>query len=90
MLQSTIGEAVHDGCELQAVDIAAKEYLFEGAPDTLKAGRVSFALENKGVEDHEMVLFKRAADATEDIDAVLASRRRLPSLDLPARHLRSA
>jgi DNA-binding FadR family transcriptional regulator len=28
--------------------------------------------------------------AREDIDAVLASRRRLPSLDLPARHLRSA
>jgi uncharacterized cupredoxin-like copper-binding protein len=66
--QTTIGAAVHDGCELQRVDIAAVEYSYQHAPDTLKAGRVSFALENKGQEEHEMVLLKRADGVTESFE----------------------
>jgi hypothetical protein len=63
---------VHEECDLEAVDVTAVEYAFPDAPDTLRAGRVSFALANKGVEDHEMVLFKRADGATESLDEILA------------------
>jgi len=69
--QATIGKAVHEGCDLVAVDVVAKEYRYEHAPDTLAAGRVSFALTNEGVEDHEMVLFKRAEGVTESLDELL-------------------
>jgi hypothetical protein len=70
--QTTIGSAVHSKCDLQAVDIEAVEYAFVDAPTSLKSGRVSFALQNKGVEDHEMVLFKRADGVTDSIDDLLA------------------
>jgi hypothetical protein len=62
--QATVGAAIHNGCDLQRVDIGAVEYQYQNAPDQLKAGRVSFALQNKGVEDHEMVLFRRADGET--------------------------
>ena len=69
---ATVGKAVHEGCDLQAVDIDAVEYVFENAPTTLDAGRVSFALANQGVEDHEMVLFKAADGVTEPLGELLA------------------
>ena len=69
--QAVIGEAVHEGCDLQAVAIVAKEYAFEGAPDTLAAGRASFALTNEGVEEHEMVLFRAADGVTEPLEELL-------------------
>lgn len=69
---TTVGEAVHEGCALQAVDIDAVEYAFQGTPTTLKAGRASFALQNKGVEEHEMVLFKAADGVTEPLAELLA------------------
>lgn len=69
---TTVGQAIHDGCDLQAVDIEAVEYAFVGAPSTLPAGRVSFALQNTGVEDHEMVLFKAADGVTQTLEELLA------------------
>ncbi|MBI5088854.1 MAG: hypothetical protein HZB15_08365 [Actinobacteria bacterium] len=62
--QAAVGAAIHDGCDLQRVEIGAVEYSYQNAPDTLKAGRASFALQNKGVEEHEMVLFRRADGET--------------------------
>jgi hypothetical protein len=62
--QATVGKTIHEGCDLQSVDIGAIEYAYEDAPDELDAGRVSFALHNKGVEQHEMVLFRRADGET--------------------------
>ena len=68
---ATIGKAVHEGCELEAVDIEAIDYAYEGVPAELPAGPTSFALTNTGIEEHEMVLFKRAEGATETLDEVL-------------------
>ena len=70
--RSTVGKAIHDGCDVQKVDVRAVEYMYVGAPKTLKPGRVSFAMKNEGVEEHEMVLFKRAADSTVKLDDLLA------------------
>ena len=69
--QAEIGKAVHEGCDLTAVAVVAKEYRFEGAPETLPAGRVNFALTNDGVEEHEMVLFQRADGVTESLEELL-------------------
>lgn len=68
--QSRIGEQLHAGCDVERVDITAEDYAFVGAPDELPAGRVSFALENVGAEEHEMVLLRRADDATETFDEI--------------------
>lgn len=79
--QAAVGLAVHDGCDLEQVEVTAVEYAFEGAPERLEAGRVSFALENAGVEDHEMVLFRRADGVTE----TFAELAELPEEDLGAK-----
>lgn len=63
--QATVGAALHEGCDWATADIEAVEYAFEGAPSELPAGRYSFALENTGVEEHEMVLFRRKDGVTE-------------------------
>ncbi|MDP2290725.1 MAG: hypothetical protein Q8M22_06015 [Actinomycetota bacterium] len=67
----TIGSIVHKGCDLQAVKVGAIEYAFTDIPSELDAGRVSFALENEGVEEHEMVLFKRNEGVTQPLEELL-------------------
>lgn len=69
---TAVGKAIHDGCDVQQVDIEAIEYVFQNSPAELDAGRVSFALENTGVEEHEMVLFKAADGVTETLTELLA------------------
>jgi hypothetical protein len=70
--RATLGAAIHDGCDLQAVEIGAIEYAYVDTPSTLDAGRVSFALRNDGVEAHEMVLFRRADGVVETLDELMA------------------
>lgn len=66
--QASLGLDLHVGCEWAAVTLQADEYVFEQAPTRLAAGRYSFALENVGVEDHEMVLLRRNDGVTESFD----------------------
>lgn len=68
---ATVGAVVHAECDLQAVTIGAIEYAYVDAPNELDAGRVSFALENTGVEDHEMVLFRRNDDVELTLDQLI-------------------
>lgn len=78
--QSTLGAKIHEDCDLEAIDVTAVEYAYQGVPTEIAAGRVSFALTNDGVEDHEIVLFRLAdgVDASfeelmEQGDAAMAS-----------------
>jgi hypothetical protein len=49
-----------DACELDTVDVKAKDYAFE-APDTIDAGSVAFSFTNTSTaEDHEMALLQKA------------------------------
>jgi predicted heme/steroid binding protein len=66
--QAALGLALHVGCDWAAVTIQADEYEFEQVPGRLAAGRYSFALENVGVEEHEMVLFRRNDGVTESFE----------------------
>jgi hypothetical protein len=68
---SAVGAEVHDGCDVQQVAVHAVDYEFHGVPDALEAGPTSFELVNDGVEDHEMVLFKRAAGSTAALEELL-------------------
>ncbi len=56
--QAEVGKRIHEDCALESVDVTAVEYAYQGAPTELDAGRVSFAMRNDGVEEHEMVLFR--------------------------------
>jgi hypothetical protein len=66
-----VGRLVHDECDVAAIDVEAIEYAFVGVPEQVDAGRVSFAFENTGVEEHEMVLFRRNEGVTETLDELL-------------------
>ena len=66
--QTEIGAALHEGCDWATVDLTAREYDFQGVPTELPAGRYGFAMENIGVEEHEMVLFRRNDGVTESFE----------------------
>jgi hypothetical protein len=70
--KARVGQAIREGCDLEAVDIEAKEYAFVDVPASVRAGRVSIRMENVGAEDHEMVMLKRNDDATESLADLLA------------------
>ncbi|HEX4866348.1 MAG TPA: hypothetical protein VFV32_01855 [Acidimicrobiales bacterium] len=54
-----LGDAT-EACDFQTVDVTAKDYAFE-APNTVKAGNVSFALTNSSdAEEHEMIVMAKA------------------------------
>lgn len=67
-----IGEAAHQDCDFEKVDIEAFEYRYEGLPSEVPAGPVSFALANEGVEEHEIVIFRRADGVSESLEELLA------------------
>ena len=63
---------MHEGCDLQAVDIDAVEYVFQGDADDARRRPGQLRPANKGVEEHEMVLFKAADGVTEPLGELLA------------------
>lgn len=70
--QINIGAFAHDDCDLNAVDVTATEYHFEGIPDELPAGRTSFKFVNNGSEEHEMILFRRNDDSDATFEELTA------------------
>jgi hypothetical protein len=68
---ATIGETIYDGCDLNTLDVRAVEYAYEGLPDELDAGPAVFRLENVGVEEHEIVMFRRNDGVTASLDQIL-------------------
>jgi len=68
---TAIGEMVHTKCGAETVGIKGVDYAFEGAPDELDAGLVSFRFTNDGNEEHEMILVRRADGVDESLDELL-------------------
>jgi hypothetical protein len=68
---ATIGGTVYNGCDLNTLDVRAVEYAYEGLPDDLDAGPAVFKLENEGVEEHEIVMFRRNDGVTASLDEIL-------------------
>lgn len=56
--EEEVDQWVADNCGYERVDVAAVDYAFEGVPETLPAGTVTFAFSNEGEEIHEMLLVR--------------------------------
>jgi hypothetical protein len=68
---ATVGAAIHRDCGFETVEVEAYDYRYEGLPSQVDAGRVSFSLENKGTEDHEIVIFRRADGVDETLEELM-------------------
>lgn len=64
---------VFDNCEMAAqVDVVAREYSFEGLPDSLPAGRVGIRFDNQGTEVHEAAFLRIVDGENRPIEELLA------------------
>ncbi|MFN2588512.1 MAG: hypothetical protein ABR613_10405 [Actinomycetota bacterium] len=61
---------VADNCGFESVDVTAVDYAFEGVPETLPSGFVTFGFTNGGDEVHEMIMV-RYKDASLTIDDLM-------------------
>ena len=53
---NSIDQWVADNCGYSVVPVTARDYEFEGVPETVEPGIVMFELTNEGAELHEMVI----------------------------------
>ncbi len=60
----TLAEAAADECADERFDAVALDYSFEDIPDELSAGTYGIALQNDGLEFHELLIFRRNDDAS--------------------------
>jgi hypothetical protein len=67
-----LGAPAHEDCGFEAVDVTAVNYAYEGIPESVPAGPVSFAMTNDGTEEHEMVVFRRNEGETRSVEELLA------------------
>lgn len=60
---------VADNCGYERVDVAAVDYAFEGVPETIAPGTVTFEFSNEGNEMHEMLMvrYKDPSTTIEDL-----------------------
>ncbi len=63
----------HENCGYEQVAVTLKDYAFEGIPATVKAGTVSFRVDNTSdKEQHEMLLLRYNDGVATPIDELLA------------------
>lgn len=55
---------VADECGFETVTVTAREYEFQGIPETLRTGTIVFELRNEGLEVHEMAFGRIKGDAS--------------------------
>lgn len=72
-VRDLMGEAAHTVCDFDAVEVTATDYSFgDLASQDLTAGPTSFAMDNEGGEEHEMVIFKADDGVTATAEELLA------------------
>jgi hypothetical protein len=67
-----VSDFMADNCGFTNVDVTAKNYEFQGIPETVDAGAALFRLSNGGTEWHEMTLFKINEGEQRPLDELLA------------------
>lgn len=60
-----------DHCGVPTIDVSAKEYQYDGVPDTLRAGYTVVNFSNVGNESHEMFAFKVNDGVTTPVQQLL-------------------
>ncbi|MEX2552133.1 MAG: hypothetical protein WD627_03920 [Actinomycetota bacterium] len=58
-------------CDFESVPVEAVEYSYEGVPEEVRAGVLSFELSNNGKENHELALFRKNDGVKEPLDTLL-------------------
>ena len=61
-----------ENCDVETIDVTAKEYEFDGIPEELSIGYHVLNFSNEGMEQHEMVAFKINEGVTESLDEIFA------------------
>lgn len=72
---SALGEMyswVGDNCDVETLDVTAKDYEFDGVPDEVATGYTVVSFENQGEEQHEMAVVRINDGVTESIEELLA------------------
>jgi hypothetical protein len=59
-------------CEFEEVAVTGVDYAFEGVPESMDAGTVSFTFTNEGEEPHEMLIFRKVDGVTESFDEIFS------------------
>lgn len=68
----SVDEYMVEECGYETVSITARDYAFEGAPDSLDAGIVAIEFGNNGSEFHEVAVLRKNDDVTESFEELLA------------------
>lgn len=68
--EEEVDQWVADNCGFERVDVRAVDYAFEGVPETIPAGTVTFQFSNEGKEVHEMIMV-RYKDPTTTIEDLM-------------------
>lgn len=74
-LMSQFGDAlgwVEDNCDVATLDVSAKEFEYDGIPDTLDTGYTLVNFDNVGNEAHEMFVFRTNDGVTESFEEIIA------------------
>lgn len=66
---STVDIWVADNCGYEVIDVTAREYQFEGIPETVEAGTTLFRFTNEGAELHELSVARIKGD--ESLEEIL-------------------
>lgn len=69
---ATVYGSLDDACGIPVVELSARDYEFEGVPETLAPGPTSFVMANEGGEAHELSLVKLGDDVELSLDELLA------------------
>lgn len=69
--RTTVFQTVHEDCDVERVDVQAVDWAFANVPDEIHSGRVSFAVDYAGADEHEMVVFRRNDGVTESLDELM-------------------
>jgi hypothetical protein len=67
-----IGGFVADNCDVEALDITASDYAFDGFGETVPAGTTVINFTNAGAEYHEVVLMQLAEGEERPLEELLA------------------
>jgi hypothetical protein len=71
--KAAIGARVFDTCGGSSVEAVGMDYAFTGVPERLSAGSLNLRFENRGREEHELIVLRRHDGVTADFATLTAN-----------------
>ena len=66
----TVGKVAADECADETFEVTAKDYVFEGVPESVGSGILAVEFTNEGKEFHEFVVFRKADGVEQSFDDI--------------------